>query len=208
MKVRLTKKQRNRLIQRIKYYIGKNYNDLEICDTLQIRPNTLKDYKKKILQRDRQAFELLDKYAVYSDYVMKSQQIVRECDHLRVKFSNKGQWTALVAAIKLKSDQYDKCIKIGQELGLIERKVGEIKYEGKLSIAAMTNEEIEKRIEEEAIRMIAMTKQNVIPMRPELLGIAGADIAEILPPNVTKITKANAKRFKCVELSTKVTLKK
>jgi len=201
----LTKKQQRNLIARIQYYIGKNYTDDEICSILEIRPNFLKGYKKKILQRDKLAFDQLDKNAVYSDYLIKQHQLLRECDHLRVKFNNKGQWTALVAAIKLKSDINDKIIKVGQELGLIERKIGEIKIEGEMSISAMSNEEVEKKIEVEAQRMISMTTQNIIPIRPELLDIAGEGMKEVLPPNVKILS---TKKIKQIHIKTKVTLKR
>lgn len=168
----------------IKRLIGKNYSDEEIMDELEIQPHVLAEYKRQIITLERHAFQNLDSSAVYADYLFKQRQMIKELDLIQTKFRNRGQWTALVAAIKTKSEIYDKSIKLGQDFGFIEKKAGELKVTGEVSFSAMSEADMQKQIKQEVEAMHRMVKSKEIHMREEILGVTGKEVRKFLPTNV------------------------
>jgi len=194
-------KQQRHLMSDIRRLIGKNYTDYEIMEQLEIRPDDLSHYKQQILRNDKDVLENLDSVGVYSDYLLKSRQMVKELDELKVKFRNKGQWTALVAAVKQKKEIYDSVIKMGQDFGFIEKKATEFKVSGEMSFSTMSEKEVKEEIQKE-VENIQRLSTGVIDMRPELLGVMPEEVRKFIPQKLlenkniskTKIkTKAKTK---------------
>lgn len=188
---RLTADEQLSLELQVRERIGKNYNSAQIMDELSLQPHIYLQYLQRIHDRDKDKFESLNTVQVYSDYMSKSNQMIKELDKLKTKFQNRGQWTALVAAIKEKRAIYNDCHKMGQDFGFIEKKKTEINVESELTFATMTREEVEKELEKDVAAMNQMVHANVIEMRPELLESLDEDTEKIkkyIPSNV-KITK-------------------
>jgi len=200
----LTAIEQRKLEGQVRKLIGKCYSDLEILEELGLQPHVLKYYRQRIYDLDQEKFQHLDSVSVYTDYTEKARQMIKELDKLKVKFSNRGQWTALVAAVKEKNTIYKDVIKLGQDFGFIERKVNEIKIQGEMSFASYTTEEIKQELEKEMKKLNQMAKGNIIEMRPELLETLDedteklqkffpVDIKEVEKPVKKKVTKKKLK---------------
>ena len=200
------KKSRKKIIQQIRRYIGQNMTDLEIIKKMGLRDRAYSQYKNAIFQADRRALQNLDTKTVFADYVMKSHQMIRELDVLKKKFTNYGQWTALVAAIKQKREIYNDVIAKGQDFGFIDRKVTELKVSSTMTFNTMSEEDMKAEIAKEVKAMKALaTKQ--IDMRPELLDVTPEEVRRFAPAHVLKLPAPERKK-KNVKRRVKLTLKR
>lgn len=207
----LSPKQQRKLQAEIRKLIGKNYTDEEIIEALNVRPNDLKIHKKKILDADRVAFKHLDTSAVYSDYIQKMGHLIKELDEVKTKFRNRGQFTALVAAIKEKKNIHDSVIKMGQDFGFIDRKAKEMKVDGEITFSTMSEEQVKEEIQKEVQRLNDLSKGGVIEMREEVLGVTDSDIKRFLPSSVKKEPPKSGKTKKAkkkVKAKVKLALRK
>lgn len=203
---KLSKAEARRCMNRIRHMIGKNYDDAEIAEELNIRSDQVEFLKRRIYQLDKARFQSFDKYAVYTDYVAKSTQMVKELDEIKTKFRNRGQWAALVAAVKQKGEIYDKVIKLGQDFGFIDKKATEIKVEGEMTFSTMSEKDIRAEIESEVKKMHQLASGKVIEMRPELIGVTDDEVNSFVPGNLLQLESQN--KHTKVKRKIKVTLKK
>jgi len=186
--------EQRKLESKIRRLIGKSYSDIEILEELTLQPHVLRHYKQRIYEIDKERFNHLDSVTVYTDYTEKSRQMIKELDKLKVKFSNRGQWTALVAAVKEKNVIYKDVIKLGQDFGFIERKASEITFQGEMSFATYTTEEVKKELEKEVKKLNQMAKGEIIEMRPELLETLDEDTEKIKKYFPVDIQEVQAKK--------------
>lgn len=170
---------------------------------------TLTSLKQEILSTDATIFQHLDSAGVYSDYLMKSRQMVKKLHGMQVRFSNRGQWTALVAAIKQEKDIYDSCIKFGQDFGYIEKKAASLDISGEMIFSSSSPEEIRDEIKRQAQELNDLATGKPILMRPELIGLADGDVKKFVPANVAALPAPAKKKSKTkVKIKTKVRLRK
>ena len=203
----LTAVEQRELEHKVRDLLGKNYTDFEILQRLNLQPHVLKYYKQRIYDIDHDRFQRFDKVTVFGDYVEKSRRMIKELDELKVKFRNRGQWTALVAAVKEKNVIYKDVIKLGQDFGFIERKASEITVQGEMSFATYTMEEVKKELKEEVARLNQMAKGDVIEMRPELLESLDEDTEKIkkyFPVEIKEPQKKKIKKKKVIKKKLKL----
>lgn len=200
-------KARKRAIEKVRLLIGKNYSDAEILESMELHPKTLHSLKQEVYRTDKTLLEHLENSAVFSDYMMKSTGMVKRLHKLSVKFTNRGQWTALVAAIKQEKDIYDSVIKHGQDLGFIKKMVSESKSEvivkGGLTFTSTTPKQMKEEISKQVQALNELAKGGHIEMRPELLGITAADVRSFVPASViaeAQVVKSKSKSRKKVKL--------
>jgi len=203
---RVRGRKRRKLVEKVRRLIGKNYTDGEVCDQLDIRPDSLTAIKSEILNFDQVSFEHMESGAVLSDYVMKARQNITDLNHLikatNIRRAPGSEKAAYVAAIKLRSEIQDKVVRLGQDLGFIDRKAQETKntttLEGgiNLSIGKMSDEEIKAEIKAEVAQMNKIVSGKVITMRPELLGVTDSDVKKFLPANVIDVEAKVIKKKK------------
>lgn len=205
----LSKREQRETLNEIKRLLGKNYDEHQICEKMNIRLDVYQQYLRKIMHQEKVRFQNLDNYSVYADYLYKSKQMVKELDEIKTKFRNRGQWTALVAAVKQKKDIYDSVIKMGQDFGFIEKKATEVKVEGEVSFSTMSDSDVKQQIEEEVKKLHQLAQGNVVEMREELVGVTDEDVRKFVPANVIEAPKKEkSKKRSKVKSKMKVTLKK
>jgi len=185
---KLTAIQQRELETSIRQYKGKGHSDLEILEKLNLQPHVYKQYLARINDIDRENFQSLDSVKVYSDFVEKSRALVKDLDKMQKRFDYRKQFTALVAAVKMKHDINKDVVKLGQQLGFIENKGGDkISVEAEMTFTTMTTEDVKKEVENEMARLNNMASQPIIEMRPELLASLEGDekrIRKFIPDNI------------------------
>ena len=198
--------EQRKLEARVRNLLGKGYSDFEICEKLSLRPDILTDYKNKIFRTDKAILNDLDNAAVYVDYLIKNKQLTKELDEVRLKAKNRNQLTALVAAVKQKREIYNDILRVGQELGFVQKKAAEVKVDAQMTVGEMTEEEVTKAINDEVDRMKRLTEGVTVEMREELLGVTGEEVRRFLPVNTVPEAIRNQKTIKKTRI--KVSLKK
>ncbi len=200
---RLTASEQRSLEISVRELIGKNYTPSQIMDDLNMQPHILEQYLRRIHDIDKEHFDNFNSVQVYSDYLAKSDQMVKELDKLKTKFQNRGQWTALVAAIKEKRAIYNDCFKMGQDFGFIEKRKTEVLIESEMTFATMSKEEVDAELKKSIAEMNQMVQADVIEMRPELLESLDEDTERIkryipVKHNIKTKTKKITKKIKMV----------
>lgn len=188
-KDRIRGKKRTRLVEKIRRLIGKDYTDEEMCNTLGIHATRLTALKSEILTFDKTFFEHMDSGTVFSNYLQKAKQNITDLNRLinttNIRSAQGSEKAAFVAAIKLRGEIHDKCVKMGQDLGHIDRRAKEVKIdlEGNVdfNFSTMSNEDINKEIQAEVQRLHMIADGNVVEMREELLGVTGDEVRKYLP---------------------------
>ncbi len=168
--------EKRELVRKIRKLIGKNYSDDEVINELEIRPDVLRLMKATILEQDKMTFDRLSNDVVYSDYLMKQGNLIRELNNMNVRFRNRGQYSAQVSGIKLQSEIYDKCIKLGQDLGFIQKKAAELNLSAKMVVGAMSDAQVMAEVHKEVQDLNRLVKQHAIEMRPELMSSTGLNL--------------------------------
>ena len=106
----------------------------------------------------------------YVQYMIDQAQNIRDLTNMIADFKSSKQYNAMVGAVKVRSEIYDKLIKFGQDFGLIhkEAKKGELLV-GHL-IADMTNKQLKSAITAELSMLNGLVKkygdQNIMDMDP------------------------------------------
>jgi len=206
----LTATGQRELEQSIRSCIGRGKSDITILETLGIRPHILKEYKLRIFDIDQAEFQALNSVKVYTDFVEKSRENIKDLDEMQQRFKWKHQYTALVACIKMKHEINKDVLKTGQQMGFIEIKGNEISVETELSFSTMTTDDVKQEVANEVARLNEMAQgKNIIEMRPELLATLEADekrIKKFIPVesivDVEPVNKLNKK------IKVKIKLKK
>lgn len=174
-------KERKILGQEIRRLIGKSKTDIEMCEELGIKHSLLIEIKKELLAVDSAIYGNLSSVAVMQDFVEKSRDNIVHIDQFFTKFKNRGQWSALVAGIKVKQEIHKDCIKLGQDLGFIDKKSGELKVTGEIGFSTMAESEVMDQIQKEMDGIKNMLKRKPIGMRSEILDVVGTEVQSHLP---------------------------
>ncbi len=117
----------------------------------------------------------------------------------QVRSAQGSEKAAYVAAIKLRSEINDKVVKVGQDLGHIDKRAKEVDLNvvGNIdhNFSAMSNEEIQKEIKDEVKKLHQIAAGGItIEMREELLGVSGDEVRKFLPATIVKTIPKKKKR--------------
>ena len=208
-------KEREQLRDEVRRAIGKSKTDVEICEDLNIRKDVLRELKKELLAIDGAVYNNLSSVAVFQDFVEKSRDNIREIDGFFRKFKNRGQWSSLVAGIKVKQEIHKDVIKLGQDLGFIDKKTGELKVSGEIGFSTLAEHEVLAEIKKEMDGISKMLRRKPVDTRAEVLDVVGEEVHKFLPaPSngkkviIPEVVSAEKKKPKKVLTKFKVHLKK
>lgn len=203
--------EQNDLELKVRKYIGKGYTGLEIIEKLSLQPHVYQRYMQRITDGDRSTFEEQTSVEVYTNFVERCNESVRQLNNMQERFKYKKQFTALVAAVKMKHDINKDVIKYGQELGFIEKKGNDVSVEAEISFSTMTTEDVEREVQNEVARLNEMAGGNIIEMRPELLATLEGDekrVKSYIPDNVGTVEEIKPIKKKITKTKVKLKLRK
>jgi hypothetical protein len=152
--------------------ISEGMSRSQIRKTIGVRETELCQIEKRLLANEGQPFINQSTAHRFYTYTLQQEQCVRDLEHvLSIIMSEMDLWAtaykkkvesgddeddeegsgrlppkpssqAAVMAIKAKSELFDRTIKMGQELGLIEKRAKELRVSGNLNLAALPTEEL------------------------------------------------------------------
>tara|TARA_R110000803_G_scaffold128306_2_gene195729 strand:+ start:428 stop:1120 length:693 start_codon:yes stop_codon:yes gene_type:complete len=208
----LTSAEQNSLDDEVRQLMGRGKSDVKILEQLGLTatPQVLSSIKKRIHITDTETFSQLNNVKVYTEFVEKSKQNINDLEEMQQRFKWKHQYTAIVAAIKMKHEINKDVIKTGQEMGFIEKKGNEVSIEAEMSFSTMSTDDVKQEVADEVARLNELANGNIIEMRPELLATLENDEARIrkfIPSGSILEEEPKAKKTK-TKMKMKVKLKK
>lgn len=183
----LTPVEKRKLAHEVRLLIGKNYSDHEILEALELQPHVLAEVKQQILTLDGEVYKSLSSAMVFSDFTEKSRDNIKQIDNFFKKFKNRGQWSALVAGIKVKQEIYKDVIKLGQDLGFIDKKAGELKLSGEMTFGTMAEHEVMEQVQKEINEINKIIKRRDVPVRAEVMEAAGEELKQYMPGHAKQL---------------------
>lgn len=124
---------------------------------------------------DRRIWNQVDPVNIYADYREQQLLCAHELEDLAVVFRNGKQFSALVSAIKARSEVFDKIIKIGQELGLIKRAAREVNLRGSVDVRSLSIAELRVHLSKEVSGL-----RRMLEPPKSVGGVAGVVLQRVL----------------------------
>ena len=108
------------------------FSDRAICEQLTMTRDQLKAIKEQIKEEEVEVFEGATPKDIFANYWFRQLQCVRELNEvisLLLNSDTPQSYSALVSAIRTKSEIWDKVIKVGRELGVIKEELTKPAFE-------------------------------------------------------------------------------
>lgn len=138
----------------------------EILQVMGVKNGTLTVIEKRLLASDAQRFTAMSTAHRYYLYCLQQEQCARDLDSLyQILINEFKDWRnnpinvfgkpnprpspqSIVMAVRTKSDILDRVLKTGQEMGIIQKRVKEIRVEGDLNLSAMPTAKLKAMMEQ------------------------------------------------------------
>lgn len=112
--------------------------------------------ENSIVKENRRKYSKIDPKIVFNEYKIQQMQAAAELMDIALEFKNSRQYPSLVSAIKTRSDILDKIIKVGQDLGVINRSAKEVNINQNMNIQSMSISELKVTMKKELSDMKEM----------------------------------------------------
>lgn len=156
-------------------------DDDEIAELMGLTPAQLEQVRKELLAKEADRLISRGSEEIYADYVLQQLACIRDLVRLQRDFRESKNTSAMVGAIRARSEIIDKIVDRGQDLGFIN-KVPERKHiTGGILVAEMSNAELRKAIVTELQTVQAMMKE-VGGGGKGLLEISSGPLHREMPP--------------------------
>lgn len=157
--MRLTKSEVEEAIATIYGLLAEGKDDKEVLEGMGI---SAEDYAAlKAAMFDKKADEVRTRPIehVYVEYCIQQAQNVKDLTDLMETYKGSRQANALVGAIRVRSEIYDKLIKTGQDMGVIKRAAQQHEVIGGIVVADLTNEKLKALITQELRELSGLMKK-------------------------------------------------
>lgn len=124
----------------------KGDSDKEIMELMGLDSPVYRALKKKLLET--KAGELKGKAPehVYVEYILAQTRGIQDIDAMIKDFKTSKNWGAMVAAVRVRAELYDKLIAKGQEFGVFRKAPERKELVGGILLADLTNADLRKQI--------------------------------------------------------------
>jgi len=149
-----SKATQEKIESKIRDLIGKNHNDDEIMEALNLQPHVFRYYRQRIYRLDRFAVEHMTAESILLDYAEQGKRSVDELeDAIRAMRKQRTPPLALVQAVKLRHRIENQIIGQAQNLGLLTNRADRLEL-GDLMFRKRTMKEIQAAVEQDAEDML------------------------------------------------------
>jgi len=136
-------------ITRIYGRLAEGAKDAEIIEEMGISADDYVALKTSMFDTKADEIRTRPIEHVYIDYLLKQSENVKDLTDMIKEFKTTKQYTALVGAVRARSDIYDKLISVGQDCGLIHRQPKRKEIMAGVVVADLTNLQLKKMITKE-----------------------------------------------------------
>jgi len=120
------------------------WTDEEIAEEIGIQFSDYEILKTKFFDKQSEITREKTTEHTYVQYMIEQKACIADLDNLIAEYDTSKNQSAYVGAIKAKSDILDKIIKMGQELGLVERNSDSGRLVAGQAIVNLTNVELKQ----------------------------------------------------------------
>jgi hypothetical protein len=210
--------QLRKMIAELKSHLAMGTPDIDIADEMGLDTDQYRLLKREMYNRERADLGKTTE-EFYIDWRLRQEGVIAELDAMvnyytprKVKveeggdntmlvdqFSGKrydGQPSAIVGALRAKSDILDKIVKVGQEFGILEKAPEKKVVIGGLAVANLSTEELRKTIVQAVVGLKQISARygdtdvlgNALPSPPALKAPAVIDAHAVVRPAAPKFT--------------------
>jgi len=130
-------------------FVAEGLSREEIKGRLDIDDRMYDEIEMQLLETEGAKFTNMGTAHRYYLYMVRIEQCIRELDQfIKLHIEEDPRKSGVVGAIKAKAGLYENLMKMGQDLGIIQKRAKEIRVLGEINLVAMPNEEIRKLYEE------------------------------------------------------------
>jgi len=122
MAAKLTGKDLRMALARLRGAMVEGLNDDEIAERVGIAWEEVAELKRKLLDAEAEAARAEPTEHTYARYVLDQRQCIKELDTIIDDYEKEKNVSAIVGAVRAKSDILDRVLKSGQELGLVRKR--------------------------------------------------------------------------------------
>jgi len=136
----------------IKLRLSLGHDDAQIAEDLQISTQRYNDLKRELLRQGKDSLYAQTTEDTYLDYKWKQERCVDDLDNVidRLKLNViNGSSNAMITAIRAKSDIIDRVVKMGQDMGILEKAPERKLILQGVAVATMDNNTLRSHIAEE-----------------------------------------------------------
>lgn len=145
-RIDLEKIERAGKIARLIVMLEEGKTDAQAMDALKLDAEGYRDLKREAMKIEAASLRGRTTEEIFAEYVVHQSGCIRDLTNVARRFDKKKHYSALVAAIRTRSDIYDKIIKTGQEFGIIERKAERKEIGIAVIVSKMTDDQIRRKI--------------------------------------------------------------
>jgi len=145
MALTLTKSELRATFAKMRVHMEEGYEEEEIAGFLGFDWSDWEELKRQFYQHEASVLQDKTTEQVYVDYILHKGRDIHDLTQVMRTFDKTKQPSAIVAAIKARSDIYDKIIVRGQEFGFIEKKP-ETKLVAGVLVAQLTDKDLRSAI--------------------------------------------------------------
>lgn len=159
----------------------------EIMVLMGLNDSQVATVEKRLLANDGQKRLAMTTAHRYYVYCLQQEQCIRDLDYFveqtyraiknwndaakaygtpgvaRKVLGNAPSQQAAVIAIKAKSDIFDRTIKIGQDMGVIQKRAKEVRVSGQVNLAALPTEQLRKTLQKKLSQFEELVGKGTLP---------------------------------------------
>ncbi len=143
-----TKTELRHTCAKVRSYLEDGKTHEEICRLLGWEWSRYEELVKEYYAQESEDVRNRTSEQLYVDYVREQTRNIRDLTSILEQFQESKQHSAMVGAVRARSDIYDKIIDRGQQFGLIDKKP-ETKLVAGMFVAQLTNKDLRTAITEE-----------------------------------------------------------
>lgn len=159
--------------------------------------------EKHVIDEDRRIWSETDSRNVFAAYREQQLQLSAELADLAQIFRGSKQFSALVAAMRTRSEILDKIVKTGQDLGVITRAAKKVEVSGEVDVSQLNVDELRVHISSQVEEISSLAGLSADPG-----GIAGAVMKQIVGRNTAGRGKAEERKLGAVRQQVDATVRK
>lgn len=158
MTLSLTKSQLRATFAKLRVYLTEGYEAEEIAGLMGFSWEDYEELLHEFYKYETTVIQDRTTEQVYVDYCLAQMQNIADLTKVFESFKTTKQHSAMVAAIKARSDIHDKIIARGQEFGFIEKKP-EAKFVAGVLVAQLTDKDLRKAITDQVAHLDSLMSQ-------------------------------------------------
>lgn len=142
----LSRSQKIELALQIRELMADGETDVEIMDSLELKPQEFSVCKAFLLDMLGNEQEQMTSKQRFARYVIEQERNVKDLDDLVTNLNKKTQYNMLLGAVRLRADIADRVIATGQTLGVIEKEPEKKMIVGGISVSELPDKDLKKGV--------------------------------------------------------------